>query len=106
MHISIGAAILILGLLFLATSKAGLKVLGIAAVAALGLGAYVWWLSDQSDQRVAAANADWQAHLPEVRAKCEKRYPIDPAEAPTSFKNWHIIGQRGDCERLARIQHG
>ena len=34
MHISIGAAILILGLLFLATSKAGLKVLGVLGVAA------------------------------------------------------------------------
>jgi hypothetical protein len=106
MHIGIGAAILILGVLFLATSKAGLKVLGVVVVGALGLGAYVWWLSDQSAQRVAAANANWQTHLPEVRAKCEKWYPIDPAEALTSFKNWHIIGQRNDCERLERIQHG
>ena len=32
MHISIGAALLILGLMFLATSKAGLKVLGVLAV--------------------------------------------------------------------------
>jgi hypothetical protein len=32
MHISIGAAILILGVLFLATSRAGLKVLGVLFV--------------------------------------------------------------------------
>ena len=32
MHISIGAAILIIGLLYLATSKAGLKVLGVLAL--------------------------------------------------------------------------
>jgi hypothetical protein len=40
MHISVGAAILILGLLFLATSKAGLKVLGVVALVAV-VGGYL-----------------------------------------------------------------
>jgi hypothetical protein len=43
MHISIGAAILILGLLFLATSKAGLKVLGVLfVVGVVGVGAMLY----------------------------------------------------------------
>ena len=43
MHIPIGAAILILGILFLATSKAGLKVLGVLAlVGVVGVGALVY----------------------------------------------------------------
>jgi len=36
MHIAIGAAILILGVLFLVTSKAGLKVLGVLGVLVVG----------------------------------------------------------------------
>lgn len=106
MHIGIGAAILILGLLYLATSKAGLKVLGVLAVVGVfGVGAALY-LEQQNVNAHAAAMADWQVHLPEVRARCEKMYPIDPAEDPTSFKSWHTIGQRGDCEHLARVQHG
>jgi hypothetical protein len=43
MHISIGAAILILGLLYLATSKAGLKVLGVVTlVGCVGVAALLY----------------------------------------------------------------
>jgi hypothetical protein len=71
MHIGIGAAILILGVLFLATSKAGLKVLGVAVVAALGLGAYVWWLSDRDSQQIASLYASCPKIMAEVRASTE-----------------------------------
>jgi hypothetical protein len=73
MHISIGAAILILGLLFLARSKAGLKVLGVLFVGALGLGAYVWWLSNQDDQRIAALYASCPKILAADRASTYTR---------------------------------
>jgi hypothetical protein len=46
-----------LGLLYLATSKAGLKVLGVLFIAGLGLGAYVWWLNYRDDQEIAALYA-------------------------------------------------
>jgi hypothetical protein len=43
MHISFGAVILILGLLFLATSRAGLKVLGVLFVVGVaGAGALLY----------------------------------------------------------------
>ena len=77
MHIGIGAAILILGVLFLATSKAGLKVLGVLGVAALGLGAYVWWLNAQDEQRIAALYASCPKVLAAVRASTEYR-PLTP----------------------------
>ena len=55
MHISVGAAILILGLLFLATSKAGLKVLGVVAVVVVvGVGAaYVYSNHQTAAQRAS-----------------------------------------------------
>jgi uncharacterized membrane protein len=77
MHIPIGAAILILGLLFLATSKAGLKVLGVVAVAALGLGAYVWWLSERDSQQIAALYASCPKILAAERASTEYT-PLTP----------------------------
>jgi hypothetical protein len=99
MHISIGAAILILGLLFLATSKAGLKVLGVVAlVGVVGVGAALYF--DQQNQTArAAAQAEWQAHLPELRAKCEKLWPLDPSEDMYSARNGRILGYRDFCER-------
>jgi Tfp pilus assembly protein PilO len=49
--ISTGAAILILGLLFLATSKAVLKVLGVLAViVVVGGGSVVYWSEHQDPQ--------------------------------------------------------
>ena len=77
MHIGIGAAILIFGVLFLATSKAGLKVLGVVAVAALGLGAYVWWLNAQDEQRIAALYASCPKVMATVRASTEY-VPLTP----------------------------
>lgn len=77
MHIGIGAAILILGVLFLATSKAGLKVLGVVAVAGLGLGAYVWWLNAQDEQRIAALYASCPKILAAERASA-KYVPLTP----------------------------
>jgi hypothetical protein len=103
MHISIGAAILILGLLFLATSKAGLKVLGAVLVLLIVVGVfggvYLHGVFQREEAAHAADDANWQAHLPELRAQCEKMYPVDPSEAPTSFKNWGVISKRSDCER-------
>jgi hypothetical protein len=53
MHVSIGVSILILGLLFLATSKAGRRVLGVVggtlAVALAGV-YYLLWVVPQSDK--------------------------------------------------------
>ena len=99
MSISIGAAILILGLLFLATSKAGLKVLGVVALAGVvGVGA-AFYLDQQNQTARAAAQAEWQAHLPELRAKCEKLWPLDPSEDMYSARNGRILGYRAYCER-------
>jgi hypothetical protein len=59
MHIGIGAAIFILGVLFLATSKAGLKVLGVAVVViGVGGGGVIYW-AQQQDQKQHAA---WAAN--------------------------------------------
>ena len=85
MHITVSAAILILGLLFLATSKAGLKVLGVVVVAALGLGAYAWWLSDRDDQRIAAFYASCPKILAAVRASTEYA-PLTPEIATWAEK--------------------
>jgi hypothetical protein len=64
MHISIGAAILILGLLFLATSKAGLKVLGVLAlVGCVGVGALLY-----QDHLTTLANVE--RHKAWVLAHC------------------------------------
>jgi hypothetical protein len=59
MHISIGAAILILGLLFLATSKAGLKVLGVVALVGVvgGVGFFYWAQQDEQKAAVRAKQA-------------------------------------------------
>ena len=66
MHIGIGAAILILGLLWLATSKAGLKVLAVlAVVAAVGVGG-VFYVANQEEKARTAPDA--------VKARCEKEY--------------------------------
>jgi hypothetical protein len=64
MHITIGAAILILGVLFLATSKAGLKVLGVVVVLALvGGGALLY-----RDRLTTLANVE--QHKAWVLANC------------------------------------
>jgi len=64
MHISIGAAILILGLLYLATSKAGLKVLGVlVAVVVVGGGALLY-----QDHLTTLANVE--QHKARVLANC------------------------------------
>jgi hypothetical protein len=64
MHIGIGSAILILGLLFLATSKAGLKVLGVVAlVGCVGVGALLY-----QDHLTALANV--AQHKAWVLANC------------------------------------
>jgi hypothetical protein len=94
-HIGVGAAILIIGLLWLATSKAGLKVLGVLAVLVVivggALGIYLYGVTQQE----AAAHAAYQARLPEIRAKCEKEWPfVEPDRAhPSNFE------MREFCER-------
>ena len=68
MHIGIGAAILILGLLWLATSKAGLKVLGVLAVlAVVGVGGLLY-LGQQNDLATHQACAAKVAHAAEITA--------------------------------------
>ena len=72
MHISIGAAILILGVLFLATSKAGLKVLGVLAVVGVAGGGFLFYASNQDEQarfakcvaKKAAAAHTGQGYIP------------------------------------------
>jgi hypothetical protein len=72
MHITIGAALLILGVLFLATSKAGLKVLGVLAlVGCVGVG-FIFYASNQEDHarfancvaKKAAAAHTGQGYIP------------------------------------------
>ena len=99
MHISIGAAILILGLLFLATSRAGLKVLSVLALFVVAGGVYIHGIYQQEDAAHAAAQANYQAHLPELRAKCEKEWPLDPSEDMYSARNGRVLGYRNYCER-------
>jgi uncharacterized protein HemX len=84
MHISIGAAILILGVLFLATSKAGLKVLGVVAVVGVvGGGGVLYWGEQQAQQhkaQYAAQKADERAYDAKEYADCVQKFqvPNDP----------------------------
>jgi undecaprenyl pyrophosphate phosphatase UppP len=66
MHIGIGAAILILGLLFLATSKAGLRVLAVLAIVVAVGGVYIYRVAEQEEKARTAPDA--------VKARCEKEY--------------------------------
>jgi hypothetical protein len=72
MHISIGAAILILGLLFLATSPAGRKVLAVVfglAIIAVGGGGFVLYREGQ------ASRAETE-RVQAVRQACLKEHPF------------------------------
>ena len=72
MHIGIGSAILILGLLFLATSKAGLKVLGVVAlVGCVGVG-FLLYASYQDEQAILA-----KAQLPCTSKEEGRDIPMD-----------------------------
>ena len=72
MHISIGAAILIIGLLFLATSPAGRKVLGVVAVVvAVGVVGVGFLIEREGEARTAQTQRE-QA----VRDDCEKQHPL------------------------------
>lgn len=72
MHIGIGAAILILGVLFLATSKAGLKVLAVAVVVLVGgVGALLY--QDQLNHREILA----KAQLPCTSKEEGREIPMD-----------------------------
>ena len=102
MHISIGAVILILGVLFLATSKAGLKVLGVVGVLVVAGGVYIHGVYQREDAARAIADAEWQARLPELKARCEKEWQLDPSEDMYSARNGRILGYRDFCERQPR----
>ena len=80
MHISIGAAILIIGLLFLATSPAGRKVLGVVAVVvAVGVVGVGFLIEREGEANMAQTKRE-QA----VRDACEKQHPLtaDDVERP------------------------
>jgi uncharacterized protein HemX len=84
MHITIGAAILIVGLLWLATSKARLKVLGVLfVVAVVGGGGFIYWLEQQAQQheaQYAAQKAEERARNAKEYADCVQKFqvPNDP----------------------------
>jgi hypothetical protein len=79
MHISIGAAILILGFLFLATSKPGLKVLGVLfVVGVVGGGGVIYWVQQQDQQYEAqyAAQKAERAYNAKAYADCVQKFQV------------------------------
>jgi hypothetical protein len=91
MHISIGAAILILGLLFLATSPSGRMVLGaVFVLIVVGVVGIFALLNQQENQQLALAA--------EKRAACEKKYPDDPSIKPGAALYGFREQMREDCE--------
>jgi hypothetical protein len=78
MSLAIGAAILILGLLFLATSPAGRKVLGFVFVLIVvgvvgGVGFFSW--VNQQAKEIHAQREYWSL-VTERQAACEKKHPV------------------------------
>jgi hypothetical protein len=72
MHISIGAAILILGLLYLATTPVGRKVLAVVVVVvAVGVVGVGFLIEREGEARTAQTQRE-QA----VRDDCEKQHPL------------------------------
>jgi hypothetical protein len=90
MHISIGAAILILGLLYLATTPAGRKVLGVVFVLIVvgGGGIFAWLVQQenaQADQR-DTKEAYLTAHHAEMQVRCYQKYPDPLRDGALSYR--------------------
>jgi hypothetical protein len=106
MHISIGAAILIIGLLYLATIPAGRKVLGVAFLVIVGGGGSLIVLANHNfNERVAQMRVEdiKQAALQTERnALCEKRYPINDTGifAPGQPLAGFYEDEQKDCKDL------
>jgi len=76
MHITIGAAILILGLLFLATFPAGRKVLGVVLLLIVIGGVGVGYVVEQQTKQAQARNAA-EAQLPCTSKEEGRDIPMD-----------------------------
>jgi hypothetical protein len=105
-----GAAILIVGLLFLATSPAGRKVLGVALILLLIGGVGILALLHQMEKGNQARNArDAQeakqelASLAESEKICSERYPLDP-NARSIIAAELARGSRRDCVAKLKAQ--
>jgi hypothetical protein len=94
MHISIGAAIIIFGLLsfasYLAKSPEGRKVLGAAFLLIIvgGAGIFAWLVQQenaQAEQR-ATKEAYLITHSAEMHARCNKKYPDPLSHGANSFE--------------------
>jgi hypothetical protein len=88
MHIGIGAAILILGVLWLATSKAGLKVLGVLALIGCvgGAGFFYWAQQDEQKAAVRARQACLESYktadFKQTCGNCPKAVATDQGYIP------------------------
>jgi hypothetical protein len=103
MHITLGAAVLIVGLLYLLTIPAGRKVL--AALALIGGGVFAWLVQQENasaDQR-ATKEAYLITHYAEMHARCDKKYPDPLSHGANSFEwRWWSDCMSGKGEDLSK----
>jgi hypothetical protein len=103
MHITLGAAVLAVGLLYLLAIPAGRKVLGVvfglAIIGVIGLVALVAPPNGQAQHEAyvqqKAANAQFLARV----AACEKRFPHNELGPFRGYDDPATIDARGACQQ-------